>query len=378
MDRWEAETDHGERKGPFDLGQSEGPGVSRVGQRGRHGVRLTGADAWWLAERSGPDEFGQFDNLHLEGANLGAAHLEGGELSKVHLEAASLEAAHLERASLRRAHLEGASLEAVHLEGGDLIKANLQETYCVMAHLEGALLGEANLERADLTYAHLEFVDAGGVDSEGAQLIGAHLEGAHLGGAILAAATLRRAFLDRATNLYNIALGDSQRAYIHLVDVQWGDANLAVVQWSRMRTRFLRRRPEAIPLGDEQEAWKPRYGRAFWSILAPAQGQKKYKGARLSEFEAATRANRQLATALRKQGLTADADRFAYKSQVLDRQVLLRQGRPLAALGSLLLDLISGYGYRPVRSLIAYVLYSWLRGSLLRPRRRERSVALLE
>jgi len=34
----------------------------------------------------------------------------------------------------------------------------------------------------------------------------------------------------------------------------------------------------------------------------------------------------------------------------------LRRFRILRYLGSLFLDLISGYGYRPIRSLIAYVL----------------------
>src|ERR1044071_1285219 len=49
LDRWEAETDHGERKGPFDLG------ASRTGIP--HGVPLTGADVSWLAE-SGRNAFG--------------------------------------------------------------------------------------------------------------------------------------------------------------------------------------------------------------------------------------------------------------------------------------------------------------------------------
>ena len=53
LDRWEAETDHGTRKGPFD-------GV-RLSD-----LRLTGADVSWLAEQSGRDQYGQVPNLHLE------------------------------------------------------------------------------------------------------------------------------------------------------------------------------------------------------------------------------------------------------------------------------------------------------------------------
>jgi hypothetical protein len=90
------------------------------------------------------------------------------------------------------------------------------------------------------------------------------------------------------------------------------------------------------------------------------------------------RANRQLAVALRDQGMNAEADLFAYRAQVLKQDVLWRQAlycsptpcerhglrlglqqraRKLAAyLGSLLLDLISGSGYRPLRSFLTYLL----------------------
>jgi hypothetical protein len=85
-------------------------------------------------------------------------------------------------------------------------------------------------------------------------------------------------------------------------------------------------------------------------------GEKKDKSTRLMEFEAAVRANRQLASVLRSQAINADADRFAYKAQVLERQVLWRQGRRTSTLSSWFLDLISGYGYRPLRSFITYAL----------------------
>jgi hypothetical protein len=66
LDRWwAAETDHGERKGPFD--------TDRLGEAG---VQLTGADVFWLAAQSGRNERGAMPNLHVEGANLRYAHLE--------------------------------------------------------------------------------------------------------------------------------------------------------------------------------------------------------------------------------------------------------------------------------------------------------------
>jgi hypothetical protein len=41
-----------------------------------HSVPLTGADVAWLAELSGRDEDGFAPNLHIEGVDLGSAHLE--------------------------------------------------------------------------------------------------------------------------------------------------------------------------------------------------------------------------------------------------------------------------------------------------------------
>jgi hypothetical protein len=63
----------------------------------------------------------------------------------------------------------------------------------------------------------------------------------------------------------------------------------------------------------------------------------------------------QLAAVLRSQGMRDQADRFSYRAQVLQRGVLRHRRRLGAALGSWFLDLISGYGYRPMRSLITYV-----------------------
>jgi len=83
------------------------------------------------------------------------------------------------------------------------------------------------------------------------------------------------------------------------------------------------------------------------------------------------RANRQLAVALREQGLNEEADRFAYRAQLAQREVLRRQalrhgepgpvsaGRRAQRLGayvfSSFLDLLAGYGYKPGRSLAAYL-----------------------
>lgn len=88
LDRWQEETDHGERRGPFEKGP------------GQRGVHLTGADVFWLAEQRKHGEWGYVPNLHLEGAYLFEAQLKD--------------------ANLRRTDLEGADLGRTHMEGADL------------------------------------------------------------------------------------------------------------------------------------------------------------------------------------------------------------------------------------------------------------------
>jgi hypothetical protein len=54
--------------------------------------------------------------------------------------------------------------------------------------------------------------------------------------------------------------------------------------------------------------------------------------------------------------LNEDADRFSYRAQRCQRNVLLHQHHFLRYTASLVLDLISGYGYKPIRSLLTYLL----------------------
>ena len=72
-------------------------------------------------------------------------------------------------------------------------------------------------------------------------------------------------------------------------------------------------------------------------------------------FEAAARANRQLALALRAQGLSDGANRFDYQAQTLERVVFWRQRRYGAYAFSLLLWALAGYGYRLGRIVFAYL-----------------------
>ena len=234
-------------------------------------------------------------------------------MAAMQLQHADLKGAHLEGSSLEYANMQGADLRGCYLEGANLGTANLQGAYCEQAHMERTDLWYARLEGAFLWHTYLQ----------GARLYEVHLEGA---------------LLD------HLVLADEDHVGPRLVDTHWEGANLAVVNWSQMHI-----------LGEEYRA---RQGEQ--------EGAVKDRATRLQGFEEAVRANRQLALALQAQGLNEDAARFAYRSQVLQRKVLALQGRSKLGsyLFSLMLALLTGYGYRMWRMIVAYILLVSLFASL--------------
>jgi hypothetical protein len=131
-----------------------------------------------------------------------------------------------------------------------------------------------------------------------------------------------------------LSITSHSRSGALLADVDWGRANLAVVDWRQVRFT-----------GDALLAHQ-RYDSA---------GKVKGWSKRISDYQAAVRAYRQLAVELRSRGLVEDADAYAYQAQEMQRVVLLRQFKPVRWLGSYVLDLLAGYGYRPGRTLFWYV-----------------------
>lgn len=334
------------------------------------GINLTGLPLAGLRGGLTEDEWRNAQARQMESAAL---HLEGADLSDAHLEGAILEGAHLEEARLRDAHLERANLRFAHLEGASLASASLERAALLGATLDGAILNGARLEFAEL----------GNVSLAGAELFAAHLEGARLSNAYLAGkrmshnalervrrwrsdfpaslpgANIGGMFCDPATILDDAVLGDPTYGSVSVADVRWGGVNLAVLDWTPVKL-----------LGDEREARQ--------EAADSVGGHHKDQETRLAEYRTALRANRQMAVALRDQGLNEEADRFAYRAQVLHRDVLLIQalwradhGQPKATaaiklwqrlqklsayLFSYFLDILAGYGYRPGRSFVAYVL----------------------
>jgi uncharacterized protein YjbI with pentapeptide repeats len=243
--------------------------------------------------------------VHLEEADLREACLEHAELIFSHLSGANLQGAHMQGVQLAGTSLEEVGLSLVHMEGAFLFAANLQPSG------QGVAIG-AHFERADLRYALL----GNRIMTE------AHLEDADLRGA---------SFTD-TTVLNGAWLGSEVDGVARLADIKWRGANLAQVRWVGV-THILQPQSHRIKAGPVST-----------------------RVVHLLETRRILRASRQLAVALRDQGLNEQADHFAYQAQVYQRRVNRLRRQPLRYLGSWLLDLISGYGYRPLRSFITYLL----------------------
>lgn len=209
--------------------------------------------------------------------------------------------------------LGGVDLQAAHLEGADLGYSHLEGANLTVAHLEGARLEAAQMQLANLNIAHLE----------GANLIGAHLEGANL----------INAFFDSATRLDHVHFSNEKWGSAKFTDVHWGDVNLAVVDWSTLSVSG-EESTERL-LVDYREGLEVDYREGL---------------------EIAVRGYRQLSVVLRNQGLSEDAARFAYFAQFMQRKVFWHARKIGQYFGSLFLDLLTGYGYKPIRSFLAYLI----------------------
>ena len=291
------------------------------------GMKLSRSDVEWLLTNhengKGPIDWNDETQRGREGLDLRGADLREVDLSGLPLAKLRCGVTYQERRITTRHQRLMAS---AHLE-----EANLSHT-----NLQGATFRNARLEGSNLEFAHLEGID----------FVSAHLEGAYLAQADLSGAYLRRAFLDSGTFLNNISLFTETAGFGSLVDVNWGGANLATIQWQQLKS-----------VGEERRAKQEKI-----------QGKTKDNTTRLLEYEDAVRANRQLATELQSQGLNEEATYFAYRAQVLQRKVFWfqmiqhrishRQRRRMliAWLASWSLFLLAGFGYKPERSFLAYFL----------------------
>ncbi|HLI08800.1 MAG TPA: pentapeptide repeat-containing protein [Ktedonobacteraceae bacterium] len=326
------------------------------------GVKLTRADVEWLLvtheDGRGPVDWDDEKQrgrlgLDLRGADLRHVDLHGLPLARIHGGLVRREWSHAtpEQREAAALHLEGADLSEAHLEGAILRGAHLQSATLRKASLRDAILYRANMRNAYLREAHLER----------ASLIAANLEGVYLRKVHLERADLRNAFFDGVSSLEESTLSSPELGCVAIADVQWGDLNLSLIDWRQVRI-----------LGDEYKARQK-----------TRRGVTKDRATQLDDYRDAVRANRQLANAMRGQGMNEEAVPFAYRAQVLQRKVLWLQVLWGAEPGqndvskrslrqrlkdvwqrvryfssyvfSLFLDGLAGYGYKPGRSLMIYL-----------------------
>jgi Pentapeptide repeats (8 copies) len=325
---WDAETDRGDHKGPFDF-----TGMEYAPEERSKPLILTGADVFCLAAYA---LVGLTDVLDPDGPviNIASARraLQNPSLQGVlNLSSLNIAGAYLEGAELAHANLRCAQLEGANLIGAQLAGAMLSEV-----QLERALLTGAYLENADLSSCRLPNANLRGALLMNANLRGAQLVGADLTGAYLVGANLTEAKLDLDTKLNGAAFGG-----VSLDQVTLGNTNLTVVSWEGV-----------APLGDEMRVRVVKAAeRRMFGMERIAR-----HASLIMQYEAAVRANRLLATALRAQGLAEDADVFAYRAQLMQRGLRFQRrqfGRWLISWG---LAALSGYGYRLGRIFAAYAI----------------------
>jgi uncharacterized protein YjbI with pentapeptide repeats len=272
-----------------------------------------------------------FFRADLQGSYLGHANMQGAYFGAANMQGAYLRAAQLQGADLNEVKLQNSDLVDAQLQGANLRSAKLQNVNLHNAQLQNADFGAALLQGANLSYANMQSSNLRAANMQSANLGAAQLQGANLSYANMQSIDLHNATLDGLTRLDSITLD----AHITLSDVSWGGANVVNIDWSPVSQ-----------LGDETSA-RQRRG---------ADNVMKNRPIRLLGYRAAVRAYRLLVTTLRDQGMNEEADRFAYRAQVCQRAVLRLKGKRGQSLWSGVLDLIAGYGYRPVRSFIAYVV----------------------
>jgi uncharacterized protein YjbI with pentapeptide repeats len=340
--RWEEGSDRHDRAGPFAR------------------VRLTGADVFWLASRArseistgGAARTQQADSLTRAVEHVsppGGAPQDENDLPVALYIQSMQRAVQIVRTGV---HLEEADLSGAHLEGADLSGA----------HLERCALHEAHLQGANLRYAHLEGAQCGGTDLQDADLRRAHLEGARLLRVNAKGTIFWMAYFDAASDFYFPTLSDATGRMAQFWATRWGNMSLAYVDWSQVpvleeerKARRLRRVAEdEFDIAETNSEITPADEYDVRQHADPV-GQRKRPGLRMAELREAVQANQQLATVLRSQDLHEAADHFAYRGLVLQRILLRRRHRYARYLGSGLLDLVAGYGYRPLRAFLAYAL----------------------
>lgn len=279
-------------------------------------VTLTRADVEWLLATHeigglvGPVDWEDATQRHRKGLDLRGAILAQVDLTDLPL-------------ARLQGGLSGRDFDAAST---NLATREMKLAWAAM-HLEQAVLTDARLQGSALVAARMD----------GATLKRARLEAADMYGVFFAADTpadLSGCFLNEATEFRELHLANAQGVGPRLRRVHWGGAQLVGSDWEPVKR-----------LADERDA-----------TMRHKDGKRTDRRGRIRDFGRAISAYQLLATTLRSQGFGEASDKFAYRAQRCERMKWRLQRKYLRYLGSLGLDLVSGYGYKPLRSFLTYAI----------------------
>jgi uncharacterized protein YjbI with pentapeptide repeats len=389
---------------------------------------LTRADIEWLLhdhdQTRGPIDWSKPDERQRKGLDLRGAKLKEIDLSRLPLAKTLFSEAHLEGTSFRGAHCEGAFFSRASLKNvefgvslkewfgqtpeqesafeklrAELNKLNnrshedefkkkrqerldtlitdaaafLEATDFSESTLVGVSFRKAHLERANFYKIRCKYKDLNqitnfhGADLQDASFRQAILYGVSFNDAHLEGADFRLAFFDDVATLKGARMGYYNK-YARLADVRWNGVNMAEIIWGTIwSAQYNRIAWRHDVLGDEIAALRPDYDEKKYHDDAPPDELPpivKDHERKISDWQAAVRAYRQVAIALRSQGVNDQADHFAYRAHLCQRRVsrlstldgFLNLRYLARYIGSVFLDTLAGYGYDFLKTIGWYII----------------------
>jgi uncharacterized protein YjbI with pentapeptide repeats len=349
-------------------------------------------------------------HVSLTHAVLRYAHFDRANLAMASINRVNAEAAIFHLAILDEANFANSILWRAHFEFATMVEASFEHSHVTRAKFQGALASEASFRDARLAGTSFN-----GARLDGADLRGANFEReswftrfppADLGpGQVtpacvepinklaspqevpqrLGAAVLARVKFDSDTTLARLKIGDREES-VALADARYNGVSLAQIVWPRSpladESVWYDSRPHMLKIPALEEILAPvvkqfQKEQRWWNklrswlagVLNPRSRQdregqinrqtdrevrettRKVKGDR---FAIAARANRQLAVALREQGIVETADYYSFRANRARQRELWSRGRYLRWGGLAALKVLAGYGYRPRNIAFAY------------------------
>jgi uncharacterized protein YjbI with pentapeptide repeats len=345
--------------------------------------------------------YAHFDRAHLAMASINRVHAEG---AIFHL--AILDKANFANSILWRAHFEFASMSEASFEHSRVTSAKFQGAVASEASFRGARLAGtsfngARLDGADLRGANFERewwgvplppadLGPGQVTPACVEPINKLVSPEKVVPERLGAAVLARVKFDSDTTLANLKIGDREES-VALADARYNGVSLAQIVWPRSPLADERVRYDArssmlndslvndpaweeliatrVKQVQKEQRWWNKLRSWLAGVLNPRSRQdregqinlqmdpearetrRKKEGDR---FAIVARANRQLAIALREQGIVETADYYSFRANRARQRELWIRGRYLGWGGLAALKVLAGYGYRPRNIAFAY------------------------